>query len=359
MMAKNVNSIATNGTNGQVLIGSTSTGIPIYANITSLDSTVTITVGSNSIDLSVGGTPLAPKITVYDTAGTHSWTKSAGVQNMIVVVIGGGSGGGGGNNQSFTGLVGGGSGGAGGTTIYWRGPAAFWPASVTATVGAGGAGGAGDSGPGPEDGSPGSASIFAYLHTAVSVNAQGKAGSTGTVTGGSGTQNKYVSQTGLISLDGIATVTGNSADGGNGGNSTGSTAIQANTDYVSSTGGGGGAGASAVSEQNGGNGGNIPNIYTTVAFTYWIGGAGGTESIVIDGGAGTDYNLTSTGFFFGGTGGGGGGGQNLGLVAGNGGNGGKGGGGGGGGGGALTGAITGGNGGNGGDGLIVVIEYYS
>jgi len=51
---------SSNGTDGQLLIGSTSTGIPAWANITSTGGTVTVTNDINTIDLSATGISQLP-----------------------------------------------------------------------------------------------------------------------------------------------------------------------------------------------------------------------------------------------------------------------------------------------------------
>lgn len=71
---------------------------------------------------------------VFDTAGTHTWTKPAGVKKVLVEVVGGGGGGAGGYSGYYTGGGGGGGGYAKGVIDV---SSVF---SVAVTVGAGGTG---------------------------------------------------------------------------------------------------------------------------------------------------------------------------------------------------------------------------
>jgi hypothetical protein len=118
--------------------------------------------------------------------------------------------------------------------------------------------------------------------------------------------------------------------------------------------GGGGGGADSGTERAGGAGASIRDYLDAVAIL--ASGAGGLESVAIDGEDGLDQ-VSTGGICTGGTGAGGGGGQSVGGVAGIGGKGGFPGGGGGGGGGSLNGTNSG-AGGNGGDGLVIVIENF-
>ena len=84
-------------------------------------------------------------VNTYTTAGTHTWTKPAGVTRVFVMVVGGGGGGGSGAriNESASAIYsgGGGGGGGGGVVQAWIDAAAL-TSTVTVTVGGGGPGGA-------------------------------------------------------------------------------------------------------------------------------------------------------------------------------------------------------------------------
>ena len=91
-----------------------------------------------------GGGSKAPTQQIFDTAGTHTYTKPSGCSKVKVTVVGGGGGGGGCRRASNTPsvIITSGAGGAGGTAIKLIDGASVG-ATETITVGAGGAGGVG------------------------------------------------------------------------------------------------------------------------------------------------------------------------------------------------------------------------
>ena len=97
----------------------------------------------SKIQSGMGGTQ-PPTQQIFDTAGTHTYTKPSGCTKVKVTVIGGGGGGGGCRRASNTPsvIITSGAGGAGGTAIKLIDGASVG-ATETITVGAGGAGGVG------------------------------------------------------------------------------------------------------------------------------------------------------------------------------------------------------------------------
>ncbi len=108
------------------------------------------TVESNDIKNAHGNVVGFRSVQIFDTVGTSTWTKPAGV-NYIKVYVTGGGGGGGSHNQDDAQ----GGGGAGGTTIKWIDVRQV--TSVSVTVGVGGTRSIGNSGGG---GGPGGTSSF-------------------------------------------------------------------------------------------------------------------------------------------------------------------------------------------------------
>jgi hypothetical protein len=364
-MSTSINAIAKNGLNGQTLIAATN-GIPIYANITSLDGSVVITNGTNSIDLSAsGGGFVAPLVTAFTTPGTFTWTKSANVVRMELVIINGGGGGGSGQRGPTGTTAGGGGGSAGGALVYSGSPI-YFGATETVIVGAGGTGGAAvtTNTTNGNNGTSGGISSLGKLSGPYNSSSQasfGSGGVSGTANPGGIFYGANYTRWGLFtsSTSNINVFPSNwqfqpggfSSSGANGG--TGGDVFQ---DYVVGTAGGGGGPSDSSVLYSGGAGGNIADNYDINILV--AGGTAGIESGTINGGAGITGNYTSGGLVYGGTGGGGGGGQHSGGTAGTGGHGGAFGGGGGGGGASINGTNSG-AGGNGGNGLVVIIEYYS
>ena len=101
-----------------------------------------------------GGQP--PTQQIFDTAGTHTYTKPANCTKVKVTVVGAGGGGGGFRNRGTARYIlgAGGGGGAGGTSIKLIDGASVG-ATETVTIGTGGAGGAG-----MNDGTAGGTSSF-------------------------------------------------------------------------------------------------------------------------------------------------------------------------------------------------------
>lgn len=351
-----INSITLNGTNGQVLIGS-SGGVPIYANITSTGGTITITAGSNTLNLEASAMALPePLITIFNASG--NWTKSSGCKNIAVIIWNGGAGGGSGRVGATT-AAGGGGGGSGGASIYWYGPSSFFGATESVIVGVGGLG-ASSPGTSTSDGVNGGTlntqSSFGSLAPFLQTTINGRAGTATNSATPVGTGMYTLSQLGTVSYIGTDTINTPNSTGATGTNAAGNTATAISDTYGRAGSGGGGGGYNASTERAGGSGTALQSYTGSVVIV--AAANGGIESGTINGDNGADGVYDDHGILYGGLGGGGGGGQSTGPVAGNGGNGGFPGGGGGGGGGSLTGTNSG-AGGNGGAGLVVVIEYYS
>ena len=287
--------------------------------------------------------------TVFDSSGT--WTKAAGVTQVLVLMWNGGSSGGSGRRGATT-AAGGGGGGTNGFGLYWFGLASFFGTSTTVTIGNGGNGGAAitvDNTSG-NPGIVGGQTILGNLTPVAASTATVALGGTTTSAAGAAVAGwrVYTLNTPLIPAVNAGIV------GGAGGNVTGTTSAAlggvANMFFIPSGGGGGSGGDSGTARQAG-NGGLIQNSGST---TLVAGGAGGISSGTINGAPG-NIGLQTGGTITGGSGGGGGGGMVAG-TAGTGGVGGVPGGGGGGGGGSINGTNSG-AGGNGGKGRIIIIEY--
>ena len=196
-------------------------------------------------------------IQVFDTAGSHTWTKPTGIKKVKVIVTGGGGGGFGytvGNDQA------GSTGGAGGTAIELIDVSSV--SSVSVTVGSGGAGNEGSAG----SGNDGATSSFGSYCSATGGEGgsqgnndyrSGGIGGVGTggdinLTGGSGCSGNYSTDD---NPNPTATIGGSSFWGGAGGSmSTQTHASKTNTRIDGKSGSGGGATAASGSS-SGGNGG--------------------------------------------------------------------------------------------------------
>lgn len=359
---------SSNGTNGEILIGGGSA--PAWANITSGDGSVTITNGTNMIDLSAVASG-ASTVTTFTSSDT--WTKGASTKMVTVLGwSGGGGGASGGRGVEF-----GGGGGGNGSCFYFSIPASFLGATENVTVGQGGIGGVAvtSNSTSGNDGNPGTVSGFGNIIPWQPSNQGRRAPVTGSGGGSAGIfYNHFSSVTTFVTsvsrrnlyarVGGEVSTTGNARSGGNcgisGTNSIGQPGISMGGINRSSGGidtyydfkmffatGGGGAGHIG---NPGGDGGNYLDFdAVNILYPGATGGAAGSN-----GNDGTDA-VISGGIITGGFGGGGGGGESGG-VAGIGGNGGFPGGGGGGGGSSSNGTDSG-AGGNGGDGLVIVIEW--
>jgi hypothetical protein len=315
-------------TDGQLLIGNTTTGGLSKSTLTA-GSNVTITNANGAITIaSTGGT--SANIQVFTSSGI--WTKPTGAKVCNVVCIGGGGGGGSGR-KTANGIAGsGGGGGAGGGFSQRLLDAALLGSTEAVTIGAGGAGGG-------------------------SISANSTNGANG-VAGGTSSFGAYV-------------FSGGGGGGGGGTTSAGTTGSIANqrTFFLGGAGGAGGQGAGSTptnSQAGAGGGGGGGGFTTTPAGN--IGGNGGTSlASFASGGGGTGGTTGSANGVAGSSviasqpfpGGGGGGGAALTATnSGSGGAGGLYGGGGGGGGASLDGIGNSGAGGNGADGIVVVITHF-
>ena len=203
-------------------------------------------------------------IQVFDTAGSYTWTKPAGIKKVKVIVTGGGGGGFGyqvGNDSAPS------TGGAGGTAIKLIDVTSV--SSVAVTVGPGGPGNEGTAG----GGSNGSTSSFGSYCSATGAEGgsqgnndyrHGGIGGVGTggdinLTGGSGTSGNYSTDS---NPNPTSTIGGASFWGGAGGS-------QAQGPHGSYT-------ATRVDGKNGGGGGGI--AYGSSA----VGGDGGTGVVYVE-----------------------------------------------------------------------------
>jgi hypothetical protein len=274
----------------------------------------------------------AVDVQIFDTGGSHTWTKPAGAKAIEVYISGGGGGGGSGRRGPSGTPQGGGAGGQGGGFIW----AKFLPAALGATepvtVGAGGAGGAAittDSTDG-NNGVNGGDSTFGAGATRLFAAGGSKGfGGKENVGSSSGSAIGFGRLTGTV---GGFSTTGSNAQ--NGGQSSGNPLC---------TGGGGGAGHGATPDTyNGGNGGLIFPYKNPGA----AGGVGATKTPPEPGVGAFEYVVGT---------GGGGGWCNADGTAGDGAGGSWGAGGGGG---ASLNGNPSGAGGAGGNGRVVVVTYF-
>lgn len=336
----------TNGTDGQVPIGGGSN--PLWANITSMDSSVTITNGPNTIDLSAmgGGGSGGVIVTTFTASGT--WTPNVNTEFVILAAWNGGAGGASGSKG--VGAQAGGGGGAGGNALYLMGPVDYFynGTGVVVTIGAGGTGGAAQSGTG--SGNNGGSSGQTTIGN-VSIPVSASSAGLGTGTGGTSGCSSYVLANGYLTIDGTQ-MGGNSSGNARNLDTASVTSAGAISAFVSpfmcaSSGGGGGA-----TGVGGGSSGTI-SLAGTQVIAGLAGGAAGANGS--PGNAAPWTNTYVQEFLTGGTGGSGGGGQS-GSSVGSGGAGGIPGGGGGGGGGANT--VNSGVGGTGARGQAIFIEFF-
>lgn len=248
-------------TNGQVIIGSTG-ATPTAATLTALaNSGIAITNAAASITIGTNGVLKSFQIFTSGTAATY--TKPAGINNILVECIGGGGGGGGCAISTGGGAAAGGGAGGG----YCRKLITSASSTYTYTVGSGGNGGSA----GNNNGSDGTATTFSTLSAGGGLHGNGSANSTTPAIQGAGGTPGVVSggDINISGQNGTGGYTNNSAGtglsiAGNGGNSilgyggifapgsAAGTAASANT-------GGGGSGAGASGNGSafaGGNGGS-------------------------------------------------------------------------------------------------------
>lgn len=158
---------------GQLIIGSTA-GAPAAATLTA-GSNITITNAGNSITIASTGssTGTLASFQVLTTGTAATYTKPAGITNILVEVLGGG-GGGGGMNSAVAGASAAGGGGGGG---YARKLITSAAATYTYTVGAAGTlGGAGNN--------PGGAGGTSSFSTISSTGGAGGTGGTNSAASG-------------------------------------------------------------------------------------------------------------------------------------------------------------------------------
>lgn len=193
---------------------------------------------------------------VFETVGSSTWTKPAGIRNVLAYAVGGGGGGGGATGAASNTAVGGG-GGAGSVAVALLDVTGT--SSETVTVGNGGAGGAAGSG-----GSTGGASSFgAFLsagggtggtgHTAGTAAAFVLGGAGGTATGGN------INLTGAPGLhatrtSGTVAISGNGAASHFGGGGQGRTASAVGLNGTAHGSGASGAATNSATARAGGTG---------------------------------------------------------------------------------------------------------
>jgi hypothetical protein len=320
---------AINGT-GRFFVGSVTTPVQGAAD----------TIGNNDGGNGTGSSKYA--VQIFSAAGTYTWTKLSGAQQVEVLMIGAGGGGGSGMvNVSPANRAGGGGGGGGGVSrnIF---AASFLNSTETLVVGAGGTGGTAQTvtGSNGNNGNNGGDTSFGNYLRAGGGSGGGGGSSTGSGGGGGGV--------------------GNLGTGGGGGGTSSTFAFTGQAGATSSSMGAGGGGCAGGATSGGtittggagANGSPIHNSTLTGGTAGTAGAGGGVHGG--DGGSGTPPLVNE---FIGGPGaGGGGGGATGGGVAG------VGGapsryGGGGGGGGSTNGANSG-VGGSGAPGIAIITTYF-
>lgn len=343
-------------TNGQLFIGATASnranngGHVRLGQLTSPDTTVVIGYSDPNITLSSPGS----KFTQFTTSGT--WTKDPRAKWVSVIGFAGGAGGGSGRRGASLSNRGGGGGGACNGFFSVEGPAQFFGATETVTIGAGGTGGtailANDT-----NGNPGGNSNDSRFGNASSCNssAGAAAGAGGTTSGGGG----GATLNGTVQTPFFVWTSAGSVEGTSGSTTTPSTPSNYPTSNGAQSGvvlypGGGGGGGGINSADTVGNGSNARSQVSRQTGSDVVINAGGLAGTSGASGGNGNPSLVTGGVPTAGTGGGGGG-ASAAAPAGAGGNGGIPGGGGGGGGASLNGNNSG-AGGNGARGEIWVIE---
>jgi hypothetical protein len=211
--------------------------------------------GSTGVSKVQAGITGLQSMQVFNTAGSHTWTKPEGITRIKVIVTGGGGGGGGGGSTTADF---GSSGGAGGTAIKIIDVSAV--SSVSVTVGSGGSGGSSASQ--NNNGSDGTDSLFGSYCSGLGGDG-GKHGNTGPVPGG---------------LGGNATGGDLNIIGGDG--SPGYDNSGLNTQYASALNHGG------ASYWGGGGTGGSYSVDGAAGKAYGSGGGGGQYERALDGGQG-------------------------------------------------------------------------
>jgi hypothetical protein len=211
--------------------------------------------GTTGVSLVQSSATSLQSMQVFNTAGSHTWTKPAGVTKVKVYVTGGGGGGGGGGatTADF-----GASGGAGGTAIKIIDVSEV--SSVAVTVGAGGVGGSSASQ--NNNGTDGSDSSFGTYCSGLGGD-KGVHGNTGPVPGG---------------LGGNATGGDLNLIGGDGGPGYDNSGL--NTQYAGALNQGG------SSYWGGGGSGGSFSVDGAAGKAYGSGGGGGQYERALDGGDG-------------------------------------------------------------------------
>ncbi len=109
------------------------------------DGTLSAAGGSAYLNnaLQSGQAGALPRLDIYTSPGSYTWTKLANAALVDVMLIGAGGGGGAGGVFAAGTAASGGAGGGAGARVAVTTPASLVPASVSGAVGSGGAGGAG------------------------------------------------------------------------------------------------------------------------------------------------------------------------------------------------------------------------
>ena len=258
-----------------------------------------------------GGGVVLTKYTASDT-----WTKDADAKWITVYIWGAGHGGGSGRRGGALSGRSGGGGGAGGGGLCYSGPAAFFNATETVTIGAGGTGGAAiavddtNGNPGTNGGDTSIGFILAGRS-----NSDGFGGGGTSTDGTAGNSTRYWNNDSVTSTSSTGATAGNDDPPANGSAMPGSLSTITAAMYMVPRGGGGGGGINAINtSSNGGNGAlyNYASSSTAVS-SLLAGGSGGVVGGAAAGNGLDASTLTAGGIACGGTGGGGGAGGGFGI----------------------------------------------
>ncbi len=282
------------------------------------DGTLSAAGGSAYLNnaLQSGQAGALPRLDIYTTPGSYTWTKQAGAALVDILLIGAGGGGGAGGVFASGTACSGGAGGGGGARNALTVPASLVAASVTGNIAAPGAGGiGGTTGVGASGGNAtGGATTFGPLSAFGGQGGGG--GQTGTAAGGTGGGLNAVG--GGVGMGGSSNAAPTAAGGGPGGSSasagSGGTAGK-NGDLGGPASGAAGAGTSGAGAAFAGStGGVVPGTSAVASaavgagglaanaapFGFGVGGSGGSGASSVTGpggnaGAGSGYGAGGSG----------------------------------------------------------------
>lgn len=224
----------------------------------------------------LGGGSIPFKVTKYDTAGAHVWTKDVATTSAIVIARGSGGGGATGHNSIFGGLFGGGGAGQGAFSVAFLAGASL-SATETVSIGAAGSGGVGGSAD-----NNGTAGADCYFGSPILCLAKGGAGGGGVAGYVGGAGGDAATSIGDVIFSGESGNSGNRSYVIGTGGFTNNQGSGTATDIAGGYGGGVSAPGAATTVGGGGYGGVVNDAINSIATPEsYAGGQDGDEGFVI------------------------------------------------------------------------------